>query len=102
MLARIAKLYAEKKHFWPKTSYAAIFAQGLKTDRERELRALGADAHRFLLDPTPEAVAGASHDVLAAAHVMAKRADRDLDLLAVAAGLLGVEKALSVAVRSTY
>lgn len=99
-MARIQKAYTEKKHFWPKTSHAAIFERGLTDGDEKKLDELRRAVHALLLEPSVEAIVAASIDTLAGAEQVMSRVDNDVDWFGIVAALRGVPFAVEVAHRS--
>lgn len=102
MLTKVAEVYRAPTHFYENQSYATIFEKGLSTKDEPELRALRKAAHALLLELSVETLRAADADVLAAAEHMVACVDRRLGLLAAVAALCDVERALRVALRTTF
>ncbi|AKU93666.1 Molybdate metabolism regulator [Labilithrix luteola] len=102
MLVKVAGAYRAKTHYYENQSYATIFEKGISTTQEPALDATRKAAHALLLDLSVDAVRTADPDVLAVAEHMVACVDRRLGLLAPVAALCGVERALRVALRTTF
>lgn len=98
---RIKTHYSVKHPFGGEKTHADIYAAGLATKTEPELRPVRKAAHELLLEPSLEAVRTASIDVLGAAEAMLRRVDRESTLLDPVIVSRGLSDGLRVALRVT-